>query len=95
MWILVHLTYLVLSYGTLLYEIFCGCGLMFLIENHVCLCVPATTEKMNFIPQPQEQKSGRRPTQCSGTPCECLCTNPSEYCCLQPFYMRYIVVHFD
>ena len=92
MWILVHPTYLVLSYGTLLYEIFCGCGLMFLIKNHVCLCVPTTTGKMNSIPQPQEQKSGRR-TQCSSTPCECLCTQPIWYCCLQPFYMRYLVVH--
>jgi hypothetical protein len=32
----VHLTYLVLSYGTLSYEIFCG---SFLIKNLVILCV--------------------------------------------------------
>ena len=82
------------NHGTLLYEILCGCGLMFLLKNHVCLCVPTTTGKMNSIPQPQEQKSGRR-TQCSSTPCECLCTLPIWYCCLNPFYMRYIVVHFD
>ena len=58
---------------------------------HLCACHKS---KMDLIPQPQEQKSGRRQTQCSGTLWECLCTWPIWYCCLQPFHMRYFVVHF-
>ena len=38
----VHLTHLVLSYGTLLYEIFSG---SFLFKNHVVFCVPTTKAK--------------------------------------------------
>ena len=55
MWLIVHQTYLVLSPATLSYETLCY---SFLIQNHI---------EMNFIQQPQEQKSCRRHTQCSST----------------------------
>ena len=63
LWMLVHLAHLVLSAITLLYEIFSGSLLCFL-----CVCHKS---EMNFIPQPQEQKSGRRQTQCYITLCGC------------------------
>ena len=66
---LVHMTQLVLSSTTLSNEIFCG---SFLVKNHVfCAC---KSSEMNFIPQPEEQKSGRRQTQYYSTLCECWCT---------------------
>ena len=71
MWMFVHLNHLVLSYGTLSNERFCG-----------------------FIPQPQDQKSCGRQTQCSNTLCECLCARPIWCCPMEPFQMRYFVVHF-
>ena len=89
---LVHPTYLVLSSSTLSNGIFCG---SFLVKNHIfCVC---NTSKINFIPQPQEQKSCRRQTQCSSTLCECQCTQPRTHLVLCPqqiFQMRYFVVHF-
>ena len=66
MWMLVQPAYLVLSSATLSNEIFCG---SFLVKNHVfCACNSSET---NFIPRPEEQKSGRRQTQCSKTLCGC------------------------
>ena len=70
--------------------------LFILIENRVvCFCA-FHTSKMNFILQPQEQKSCGRQTQCSSTLCGCQCTWPIWCCPLQPFQMqmRYFVVHF-
>ena len=87
---LVHPAHLVLSYATLSNEIFC-CS--FLIESLFCLCA-YHNNKMYFIPQPQEQKSSRRHTQCSSTLCGWLCTQPLWCCLLQPFHMRYFVSHF-
>ena len=58
----------------------------------LCGC---NNSKMNFILQPQEQKSGRRLAQCSSPLSECLCTWLSWCCPLQPFQMRFFVVHFD
>ena len=51
--------------------------------------------KIKFIQQPQEQKSGRRVTQCSNTLWEGYCTQLRRCCPLQHFQIRYIVVHFD
>ena len=48
-----------------------------------------------FIPQPHGQKSGGRQTQCFSTLCKYLCTWPIWCCSMEPFYMRYLVVHFD
>ena len=48
-----------------------------------------------FIPQPHEQKSFIRQTQCASTLCWCLCTWLIWCCPLQHFQMRYFVVHFD
>ena len=71
MWMLVHMIQKVLSSVTLSNEIFCG---SFLTKNYVViiyyLCAYHIS-KTNFIPQLQEQKSGRRQTQCSNTLCEC------------------------
>ena len=50
--------------------------------------------KISFITQPHEQKSCRRQTQCSSTLYGCLCNQPIWCCPLQPFQMRYFVVHF-
>ena len=91
MWMFVHPTHLVLLSATLSYEIYCGS--LFLVENHVIFVCACHNSEMNFIPQSQENISGRRQIRCSSTPCECLCTQPIWYCCLQPFYMRYLVVH--
>ena len=46
--------------------------LLFIISDpkSCCLCA-CHNSKTNFIPQPQEQKSGRRQTQCSSTLCGC------------------------
>ena len=59
-----------------------------------CLCACHKSE-INFTPQPQEKKSCRRRTQYSSTLFGCLCTLPIWCCPLQPFQMRYFVVHFD
>ena len=73
----------------------------FISDQKSCCCFCAChNSKMNFIPQPQEEKSCRRQTQCSntlfGSLCGCLCIQPIWCCPLQPFYyMRYFVVHFD
>ena len=48
--------------------------------------------KTNFIPQPREQKSGRRHTKYSNTQCGCLCNKSSWYCPMEPFQMRFFVV---
>ena len=63
-------------------------------KSYCCLCA-CYNSVMDFISQPQEQKVGRRQTQCSSTLCGCLCNWPSWHCPLQPFQMRYYVVHFD
>jgi hypothetical protein len=72
----VHPTYLVLSYGTLSNEIFCG---SFLIKNHAVVFACYRSE-MNFIPQPQEQESCGRQTQHSSMVFGCLCNQP-VWCC--------------
>ena len=51
--------------------------------------------KTKFIPQPQKQKNCRRQPQCSNTLFEGLCTWLNKCCPLQPFQMRYCVVHFN
>ena len=63
-------------------------------KSYCCLCA-CYNSVIDFISQPQEQKVGRRQTQCSSTLCGCLCNWPSWHCPLQPFQMRYYVVHFD
>ena len=40
-------------------------------------------------------RNGRRRTQWSSKLCGCMCTRLIWCCPLQPFYMRYVVVHFD
>ena len=88
---IVHPTHLVLSFATLSNEIFCGS--LFIVKNHVFCAYHIS--KTNFILQPQQQGTCRRLTQCSSTPCECSCTWLIWCCPLQPFQMRYFVVHFD
>ena len=51
--------------------------------------------KTNFIQQPHEQKCCRRQTQWSSTLCGCFCTCLIWCCPMEPFQMRYLVVHFD
>ena len=90
MWMFVHLIHLALSSATLSNKIFCGSfwlKVLFLCACHI--------SKMNFIPQPQKQKSGRRHTKCSSSLCEWLGTQPIWCCPLRPLQMRYFVVHFD
>ena len=54
---------------------------VFISNQKSCCCLCAFhTSKINIIPQPQEQKSCRRQTQCSSTLCGCLCTRPI-WCC--------------
>ena len=89
---LVHLTHLVLSSATLSDEIFGGSFWWKILLFFVCVC---NNSKMNFITQPQEQKSWRRQTQCCNTLCGCLCTWPIWCCPMEPCYMRYFAVHFD
>ena len=68
--------------------------LLFILIENLVFCA-WNNYKTNFIPQPQEQKSGRRQTQCSSTLCEYLCTWSSWCCPLQPLHMRYyFAVHF-
>ena len=62
-------------------------------QNFYCFCV-CNNSKQDFMPQPQEQLTCRRHTQYSSTLCGCLCTLPIWCCPVQPFYMRYFVVHF-
>ena len=88
MWMFVHLTQLVLPYGTLSNEIF-------LTENLIILCCAWNNSKKNFFPQPQEKKRGNRQTQCSSRLCECLCTWPSWCYPMERFQMRFFAVHFD
>ena len=57
----------------------------------LCACQKS---KITFIPQPQEKKSCRRQTQCSYTLYGFQCTRPIWCCPLQPFQMRYFVVHY-
>ena len=73
MWMFVHPTYLVLFSATLSIEIFCG-SFLSKILLFVCLPQQQNNSKTNFIPQPHEQKSGRRDKHCSSTLCECLCS---------------------
>ena len=102
MWMFVHLTYLVLSSETLFSDLnkimLFVClpqQIWFISDQKLSCCFFAfNTSKMNIIPQPQEQKSGRRQTQCSSTLCGCQCTQLIWCCPLQPFQMRYFVVHF-
>ena len=91
MWMLVHLNHLVLSSATLSGGIFCG---SFWSKNLCYLCA-YHIGRTHFIPQPHEQESCRRQTQCSSTLCESLCTWLIWWCPLQPCQMRYFVVHFD
>ena len=58
--------------------------LFILIENRVvCFCA-FHTSKMNFILQPQEQKSCGRQTHYSSTLCGCYCTQSIWCCPVQP-----------
>ena len=50
--------------------------------------------KIKCIQQPKEQKSGRRVTQCSNTLCGGYCFQPIKSSPLEPFRIRYFVVHF-
>ena len=88
---LVHLNHLLLSSATLSGGIFCG---SFWSKNLCYLCA-YHIGRTHFIPQPHEQESCRRQTQCSSTLCESLCTWLIWWCPLQPCQMRYFVVHFD
>ena len=45
--------------------------LWFSSDHKSCYLCAFHTNKMDVIPQPQEQKSYRRQTQCSNTLCEC------------------------
>ena len=58
----------------------------------LCGC---NNSKTNFILQLQEQKSGRRQTQCSRTLCESFCSWPSWCYPLQSFQIRYLVFISD
>ena len=89
-WMLVHPTQKVLSSATLSNKI-----LLFISGPKSCCLCACHKSKMNFIPQPQEQKSCRRQTQYFSALCGCLCTQPICCCPLQHFQMRYFVVHFD
>ena len=75
----VHLTHLVLSYGTLLYEIFCCSFWMNSCPNHRYRKVVGGTHNVLG----------------PSTVCGWLCTKTIWCCHLKPFYMRYFVVHFD
>ena len=60
-----------------------------------CFCFCAFhTSKMNFILQPQEQKSCRRQKQYFSALCGCMCTWPIWCCPVQPIQMKYCFVHF-
>ena len=88
---LVHPTHLVLASATLQMRYF-----VFIFDQKSSCCFCAFhTSKMNFILQPQQQKSGRRQTQCSSTICGCLCIWPIWCCPLKPFQMRYFVFISD
>ena len=50
--------------------------------------------KIKFTLQLQEQKSGGRVTQCSTTLCGGCCIQPKKSSPLEPFQIRYFVVHF-
>ena len=58
----------------------------------VCVCVCMCALCM-CIKKPQRLKSCRRHTQCSSTLCWWLYTQPIWCYPLQPFHMRYFVVH--
>ena len=51
--------------------------------------------KIKFTLQPQKQKSGGSLTQYSSTPCGGYCTQSEKSSPLEPFWIRYFVVHFD
>ena len=59
--------------GVVLWNPFIWDILWFILIKNLVIFVRATTVKriFNFIPQPLEQKSGRRQTQCSSTLCGC------------------------
>ena len=64
-------------------------------DQKSCYLCAYSISKTNFFLQPQEQKSGRRQTQCFNTIFEFVCTQPIWCCPLQPFQMGYFVfVHF-
>ena len=67
--------------------------LCFISDWKLCYFCVCNNSEMNFIPQPQEQKSCGRQTQCSSTICGCFCTWPIWCCPVLPFYLRYLVVH--
>ncbi|OEU11808.1 hypothetical protein FRACYDRAFT_244932 [Fragilariopsis cylindrus CCMP1102] len=78
-----------------------GCGLFlngtFGHGNMTCwpkciVCVLEARISKTIIPQPREQKSGRRQTKYSNTQCGCLCNKSSWYCPMEPFQMRIFVV---
>ena len=67
---LMHLIHLVLSYGTLSNEIFC---VHFWSKIMYCCFCAFHSSEMNFILQPQKEKSCRRQAQCLTTLCGCCC----------------------
>ena len=68
---------------------------VFMSDQKSCCCFCAChNSKTNFIPQSQEQKSCGRQTQHSSIVCGCLCTQPVWCCPMEPFQMRYFVVHY-
>ena len=86
MWMFMHRIHLVLLSAILSKEIFSVH--LFLTEIHVFVFCAIHNSIMNFIPQPQVQKSCRRQTQCSSILCTCLCIQPIWCCPLQPIQIR-------
>ena len=78
-----HLTHLMLSLAPFANEIFCASLCSYKIM--LFLCLPTTPAECTIIPQPQEQKSGRRQLQCSSTLYECLCNQLRRCYILQPY----------
>ena len=68
---------------------------IFLTQNHVVFCVPATKAKwILFLNHRYGKVVEGKHIVCSSTLCEYLCIWHSWCCPLQPFQMRYFVVHF-
>ena len=81
--------------GVVLWNPFIWDTLWFIFSDpKSCYFCAFHNSELDFIPQPKEQKSGRRQTQYSSTLCRCLCKWLGRCCHMEPFYMRYFVVHF-
>ena len=63
-------------------------------EQKSCYLCAYHISKTNFIRQPHGQKTYKSQAQCSSTLCGCLYTWPIWCCPMEPFHMRYSVVHF-